>query len=152
MPKRRFRSIALPLLALGLAAGGFGAWLARAASGPAVIETLPPNPAAGQAVVVRDASPRGSRAGEAAPFPGSWWDFGDGHSSESPAPVHVWEEAGEYVVRLVSPGGAAESSVVVSSADTLRLLGTHPFEVTLEVRDPRTGGKLDVRASAWTDG
>ena len=88
--------MAVPLLALVL--GGAGAWLARAASSPAAIEARPPNPVAGQTVLLRDTSPD---APDAAPVPGAWWDFGDGHSSASGAPVHVWEAPGNYVVRLV---------------------------------------------------
>ena len=84
-------------------------------------------------------------------MPGAWWDFGDGQSSESPAPSHVWEAPGEYVVRLVSPEGTFESVVVVSSSDTLRLLAAHPFEISVEARDPGTGRRSAARASAWTD-
>src|SRR5262245_15982079 len=140
--RRRSSTIAVPLVVLGLGLWGVGAWLARGASGPtAAIETVPPNPAAGQEVILRDASR------PPAPFPGSWWDFGDGESSEAPSPVHTWETAGEYVLRLVSPSGAVESPLVVSAPDTLRLLAAHPFEVSLQA----DGEELEVLATAWTD-
>ena len=142
---RRSLPPSVPLLVLAVAAAG--AWLARAASAPsAAIETVPPNPSAGQDVMVREGSSQAS-----APFPGSWWDFGDGQSSELPAPVHVWEAPGVYTVRLISPSGASETGLVVSARDTLRLLPAHPFEMRLEVRDPSSGEILESRASAWTD-
>jgi len=68
----RSRSIAVPLLALLI--GAAGAWLARAASSPAAIEARPPNPVAGQTVLLRETSPD---APDAAPVPGAWWDFVD---------------------------------------------------------------------------
>src|SRR5512144_187218 len=127
------RLLAVPLL--GLAA----AWLARAAgSPPAGIETSPPNPAAGQRVLLRALSP--------APDPGAWWDFGDGESSRAPAPAHAWEAPGEYTIRLSTADGVLESPILVSPADTLRLLPAHPFEITLEARHPATGARMAARA------
>ncbi|HKA36860.1 MAG TPA: PKD domain-containing protein, partial [Thermoanaerobaculia bacterium] len=83
-------------------------------------------------------------AGEQARDGQSWlWDFGDGSTSRSPRPVHSYASAGEYPVTLTvtTPGGSAVSSRILSvtAANTLRLLGAHPFDITLTATDPRTG-------------
>ena len=142
--RRRFHPIAVPVLALALAFGG--AWLVGGPSpSRAAIQVVPSNPAAGQRIVVHDASPL------AKTIPGSWWDFGDGESSEAPAPAHVWSDPGDYVVRLVSADGVAEARVHVSPPDTLRLIAAHPFEISAEAIDPDTGLRSVARASALTD-
>ena len=74
----------------------------------------------------------------------SWsWDFGDGSVSNSPNPVHAYAIPGEYPVTLTTagPGGSATSSRILSVTDasTLRLMTSHPFDITLTARDPRTG-------------
>jgi PKD repeat protein len=74
----------------------------------------------------------------------SWsWDFGDGSVSNSPNPVHAYAVPGEYAVTLTAtgPGGVSTSSRILSvtGAETLRLIGAHPFDITLTARDPRTG-------------
>ena len=132
------RILAVPFL--GLAA----AWLARAAGAPTVgVEASPPNPSAGQPVILRGLA--------AEPTAGAWWDFGDGRSSRESAPVHAWDAPGDYTVRLSSPEGSVESRIFVAPADTLRLLSTHPFEITIEAHDPETGARSAGRATAQAD-
>ncbi len=136
--RRPLRFLAVPVL--GLAA----AWLARAAVAPTIgIEASPPNPSAGQPVILR--------AIGAEPVAGAWWDFGDGQSSAAAAPTHAWDAAGEYTVRLTSPEGHLESPILVAPADTLRLLSAHPFEITIEAYDRETGAPRAGRASAQAD-
>jgi PKD repeat protein len=83
---------------------------------------------------------RGGAAGDGT----TWsWDFGDGITSTSARPVHAYANPGEYAVTLtVTNGrGSATSSRLLSVTDTntLRLLSSHPFDVTLTATDPRTG-------------
>src|SRR5215831_11154462 len=121
------RLAALPLLTLV-------SWLARAASdSPASIQLSPPNPTAGQTVEVRDAA---SDAGDASPV---FWTFGDGGSAQAPVASHRWPEPGTYAVELTGPVSSGRIAVIVSPADTLRLNAAHPFEVTAQADDPRTG-------------
>jgi hypothetical protein len=116
------------------------AWLARAAAAPTIsFELSPPNPAAGQSVLLRENSPQ---AGS-----GWFWDFGDGTSSETASPSHAWQEPGSYTVRLLSQGASAESEVVVSAPDTLRLNGAHPFEITLQAYPPDGGAPRQAAPS-----
>jgi len=138
--RRVFRIAAIPLVALA------GAWLAAASPGPSFsIEVLPPNPVAGQSVRLLETS-RETDAGTA------WlWDFGDGASSETPAPSHGWGSPGTYTIRLTSRGTTVERDLVVSPEDTLRLNASHPFEIQLAVVDPETGTATAARASARTD-
>jgi hypothetical protein len=121
-----------------------GAWLARAASGPAVsFEVVPPNPTAGQAVRLRDTTAAGETAG--------WfWDFGDGSSADTPAPLHSWAEPGPYTVRLLLQGTEAEKKITVSQADALRLNASHPFDITVEAYS-RNGESSPARAFAEDD-
>ena len=138
--RRVFRNVALLLAALA------GAWLAAASPRPPFsIEVLPPNPVAGQTVRLLETS-RGAAAGIA------WlWDFGDGDSSEAAAPSHGWASPGTYTIRLTSRGTTVERDLVVSPEDTLRLNGTHPFEIQLTVFDPQTSAATVARAAARTD-
>ncbi len=74
----------------------------------------------------------------------SWrWDFGDGTTSASRNPAHAYANPGFYPVTLTvtTASGAASASrmVTVTASDTLRLMSTHPFDVTLSATDPRTG-------------
>jgi PKD repeat protein len=74
----------------------------------------------------------------------SWfWDFGDGGVSNSPNPVHSYAIPGEYPVTLTVTGplSSATSSRILSvtAGDTLRLMSSHPFDITLTAQDPRTG-------------
>jgi PKD repeat protein len=118
---------------MGLAVLGFG--LERAGAPTASFTLQPSNPAAGSPVQFADTSGRS---------PTSWsWDFGDGQGSTSPSPNHVYAAAGTYAVSLTVGGASgqtvASTSVVVSQEDTLRLISSHRFDVTLEARDPETG-------------
>ena len=59
------------------------------------------------------------------------WDFGDGNTSRTPDPVHIWTESGEYEVTLTVTGPDGRSS-------TARVI-----EVEVEVEtpvDPEGGG------------
>jgi len=132
------RSILLPAAAL------LALWLARAGASPTVtFEIDPPNPVAGQAVSLRDTSAAGGT---------SWlWDFGDGASATQPAPSHAWPGAGSYDVRLTTQGTTAAQSITVTDPSTLRLLAVHPFEISIQVRDPNTGAASAAQAVAVTD-
>ena len=132
------RSILLPAAAL------LALWLARAGASPTVsFEIDPPNPVAGQAVSLRDTSPAGGT---------SWlWDFGDGASATQAAPSHAWPGPGSYDVRLTTQGSTAVQSLTVSDPSTLRLLAVHPFEISIQVRDPNTGAASAAQAVAVTD-
>ena len=134
MSSKLRRVAAVPLLALV-------AWLARAASSPTVsIQVTPPNPSAGQTVHLHDAT---GQSGD-----GVFWSFGDGQSAQSAAVAHSWAEPGIYMVQLTAPGSSAETRLVVSAADTLRLNAAHPFEATVEAYDPNTGEVSAGRAYA----
>lgn len=101
----------------------------------AAFATTTANPAAGSPVEFAGES---GRDGEV-----RTWDFGDGSTASSASPVHAYAGPGEYPVTLTVTGshGSATSSRILSvtASDTLRLLGSHPFDVTLTARDPRTG-------------
>jgi PKD repeat protein len=93
------------------------------------------NPAANSPVGFTGGSPRDGD---------SWfWDFGDGSTSNSPNPVHSYANPGGYPVTLTvtSSRGSATSSRILSvtASETLRLMNSHPFDITLTARDPRTG-------------
>ena len=93
------------------------------------------NPAADAPVEFAGGSPRDGN---------SWsWDFGDGGRSNSPNPVHAYANPGVYPVTLTvtSSRGSATSSRILSvtESNTLRLINSHPFDVTLTATDPRTG-------------
>src|SRR5262249_40398952 len=138
--RRVFRVVAVPLVALA------GAWLAAASPEPPFsIEILPPNPVAGQTARLLETS-RDAGAGTA------WLrDFGDGAAPAASAPSHGWASPGTYTVRLTSRGTTVERDLVVSPEDTLRLNASHPFEIQLEIFDPRTSAPMSPRASARTD-
>ena len=71
------------------------------------------------------------------------WDFGDGATSNSSTSVHSYANPGVYPVTLTvtsSRGSATSSQILpVTGSDTLRLLSSHPFDITLTAQDPRTG-------------
>lgn len=125
-----------------LAAGAL--WLARAGASPTVtFEIDPPNPVAGQTIRFRDTSPPGAA---------SWlWDFGDGGSATAASPSHAWAEAGAYVVQLLSQGSSAQQTVTVTDPTTLRLLAVHPFEISIDAKDPNTGADSPAQAVAVGD-
>jgi PKD repeat protein len=128
-----------------LAALGLGVlWLAGARATPTVtFEMDPPNPVAGQSIVFRDTSPAAAT---------SWlWDFGDGASATTASPSHAWASAGTYTVRLTSQDTSVEATVVVSDATALRLLAAHPFEISIQVKDPSTQAPSAAQAVAVTD-
>lgn len=117
-------------------------WLAPAEAPIPALSVSPPNPAAGRAVQFFDRS-TGS--------PSSWlWMFGDGESSTSPSPEHIYAAPGTYLVSLWSTNGIGTSfiqeAVQVSPETTLRLIPYHPMEVTVEAVDPRTGVPSPGRA------
>ncbi len=131
--------------ALGLAFLGFGFETAAAPTASFTIQ--PSNPAAGVPVQFADSS---------AGSPSSWmWSFGDGQTSTSQSPAHVYAMAGVYPVSLTvgNAGGqtVTSASIVVSEENTLRLLASHGFEATLEARDPRTGNTGVGRAIPQND-
>ncbi len=100
------------------------------------LAVVPENPAVGRSVLFREASRASAEAV-------SWhWDFGDGETSDLPAPLHVYRFPGVYTVTLTVLTGSGSQvqrhSVEVSADNTLRLLGGR-FEVTLSARDQRTG-------------
>jgi PKD repeat protein len=130
------------LVAGSLALGAF--WLARAGAAPTVtFELDPPNPVAGQLVRLRDTSTAAAT---------SWlWDFGDGTSATTASPAHAWSQPGPYTVRLVSQGSTAEAAMTVSDQATLRLLAAHPFEFSIEVKDPGNGTPSPAQAIAISD-
>ncbi|HTY43234.1 MAG TPA: PKD domain-containing protein, partial [Thermoanaerobaculia bacterium] len=136
------RTLRRTLVLAALAAASL--WFARAGASPTVtFEIDPPNPVAGQTVVLRDTSPAAAT---------SWlWDFGDGSSATTAAPSHVWNAAGPYTVRLTSQDTSTEADVTVSASTTLRLLGVHPFEISIAAKDPNTGADSPAQAVAVTD-
>ncbi|HTO89419.1 MAG TPA: PKD domain-containing protein, partial [Thermoanaerobaculia bacterium] len=80
--------------------------------------------------------------------PTSWlWEFGDGQASRLSNPTHVYEFPGFYSVtlRVSGPGGGTATTTMgidVADAGTLTLMAQttgHPFEITLQATDPRTG-------------
>jgi PKD repeat protein len=119
-------------------------WLARAGAAPTLtFEIDPPNPAAGQTVRLRDTSPSAAT---------SWlWDFGDGATAGTASPSHVWTSPGSYTVRLLAQGSSAEQTLAVTAETTLLLLASHPFEITVDARDPGTGGPSPAKAIAISD-
>jgi PKD repeat protein len=130
-------------LLLALSPFGNGAVTAPQAS----FSFAPGSPSAGAPVQFADAS-TGS--------PTSWvWDFGDGSRSTAPSPSHAYEHPGAYSVSL-TVGNAAGQTVTavlieVAAEDTLRLVASHPFEVTLEARDQSTGRTAPGKAIPQND-
>jgi len=120
------------------------AWLARAAASPTVtFEVDPPNPVAGQTIRLRDTSPAAATA---------WsWDFGDGASASTASPSHAWSEPGTYTVRLDAQGASSERTITVSAETTLRLLAAHPFEISIDAKDPGDGSASPAQAIAISD-
>jgi PKD repeat protein len=130
---------------IAVCAVGFAAlWLARAGAAPTVTFDLdPPNPVAGQVVRLRDTSPAAAT---------SWlWDFGDGTSANTASPSHAWAQAGPYVVRLIAQDSSAQTTVTVSEETILRLLAAHPFEITIDAKDPGDGSDSPAQAIAISD-
>ena len=119
-----------------LAAASSNAPAEEDASAPsAAFAVATANPAADSKVRFAGGSPREGH---------SWfWDFGDGFTSSSANPVHTYAGPGEFPVTLTvtTPRGTATASRILSvtAANTLRLLGAHPFDITLTATDPRTG-------------
>ena len=139
MNRKLFASI--PVFALALAA----VWLAKAGAAPTVtFEIDPPNPVAGQVIVLRDTSPAASN---------SWlWSFGDGVSATSAAPSHTWASPGTYTVTLTAQGTTAEQTVTITPSTMLRMLQVHPFDVTISAQDPNHGDALSAgQAVSVTD-
>jgi PKD repeat protein len=138
MTQKLPRSIA----ACALAFAAF--WLARAGAAPTVtFEVNPPNPVAGQAVVLRDTSTAGAT---------SWlWDFGDGTSATTASPSHVWVGPGPYTVTLQEQDTTAQAMVQVSATTTLSLLASHPFEISIDAKDPNTDATSPAQAVAVGD-
>jgi len=134
---------ALAVVALSfLAAGG-----ERTVAPAAIISVSTASPSVGTTMRFIDAS-IGS--------PTSWeWDFGDGTKSPSAAPQHRYTAPGTYVVNLRVANGAGASSttelVTVVAADTLRLMASHPFDITLTATDPRTGNTGQGQVVAQND-
>ena len=138
MTQKLPRSIA----ACALAFAAF--WLARAGAAPTVtFEIDPPNPVAGQMVRLRDTS-----AGAAT----SWlWSFGDGTSATTASPSHTWTSAGPYTVSLLAQDTTTSATVMVTDATTLRLLASHPFDFTIDAKDPGDGSNSPAQAIAISD-
>jgi PKD repeat protein len=120
------------------------AWLARAAAAPTLTFDMdPPNPVAGQVVRLRDTSSTAATA---------WlWDFGDSASADTASPSHAWSEPGTYTVRLAARDASAEKTITVSQETTLRLLAAHPFEISIDAKDPGTGAPSPAQAIAISD-
>jgi len=138
--RRSLAALTIPVFAVALGA----LWLAKAGAAPTVtFEIDPPNPVAGQTIVLRDTSPLASS---------SWlWSFGDGGSSTSAAPSHVWASPGTYTVQLTAQGTTTEQTITITSSTTLRMLQVHPFDVTISAMDPNTGVASPGQAVSVTD-
>ncbi len=135
-------SISKKLLAFPVLA--FAAWLAAAAAPNLAVRVTPPNPVAGQRVLLTAVTPQEDS--------GWLWDFGDGRTAQCPAAEHAWEEPGTYRVHVQTQGASADISVVVSPSDTLRLHAGHPFEATIRAVDPQTGTESAGQAFGQDDG
>ncbi len=123
------QNVAATLMALA----GFGS---AAADAPSAAFTVgPSNPAVNSPVQFQDAS-------SGSPAWWRWW-FGDGATSAAQSPVHTYAAPGVYPVALTVGNAFGQATlaqtVEVSSEQTLRLIASHAFEVTLEAEDPRTG-------------
>ena len=122
------------LAALGL----FGLTLLSDGAAPRVSFSVSSGtPSAGASVQFQDTS---------SSSPVSWlWTFGDGTTSNLPNPTHVFPGEGFYPVTLqiTDAGGSTQTTTTIEvlPAGTLRLLAQsgHPFDVTFEATDPRTG-------------
>ena len=138
--RRSLAALSIPVFAVALGA----VWLAKAGAAPTVtFEIDPPNPVAGQAIVLRDTSPVASSA---------WfWNFGDGTSATNASPSHAWSSAGSYTVALSAQGTTTEQTVTVTASTTLRMLAVHPFDVTISAKDPNSGAASAGQAVSVTD-
>jgi PKD repeat protein len=117
------------------------------AAPPAAFGSVTANPAAKSPVQFTGAPQRDAI---------SWhWDFGDGNTSASPDPVHAFANAGDYPVTLTvtTPHGSVTSSQIMSvtASETLRIISSHPFDVTLSATDPRTGATGQGQVISQTD-
>jgi plastocyanin len=127
-------AVSRALAALGL----FGLTLLSDAAAPRVAFVVSSGtPSAGAPVQFTDTSSSSPKA---------WlWNFGDGTTSNLPNPTHAFPGEGFYPVTLqiTDAGGAAQSTTTVEvlPAGTLRLLSQtgHPFDVTFQATDPRSG-------------
>ncbi len=127
--------LAIAALSLLVAASEPASAREQAPESPAAFTAVTANPAANSPVQFKGA-PQGDAL--------SWrWDFGDGGTSASPDPVHAFANPGEYAVSLtvMTPRGSATSTriVAVTESETLRIISSHPFDVTLTATDTRTG-------------
>ena len=117
------------------------------AAPPAAFAAVTANPAAKSPVQFTGASQ---------PDAMSWhWDFGDGKTSASQDPVHAFANPGDYPVTLTvtTPHGSVTSSQIMSvtASETLRIISSHPFDVTLSATDPRTGATGQGQVISQTD-
>lgn len=117
------------------------------AAPPAAFAAVTANPAAKSPVQFTGASQ---------PDAMSWhWDFGDGKTSASQDPVHAFANPGDYPVTLTvtTPRGSVTSSQILSvtASETLRIISSHPFDVTLSAADPRTGATGQGQVISQTD-
>ena len=117
------------------------------AAPPAAFAAVTANPAAKSPVQFTGASQ---------PDAMSWhWDFGDGKTSASQDPVHAFANPGDYPVTLTvtTPHGSVTSSQIMSvtASETLRIISSHPFDVTLSAADPRTGATGQGQVISQTD-
>ena len=143
LPQRKSRLIlSLPFSALAVLALSLLAAVSEDASAKEDLSTpsaafaiATANPAANSPVQFAGGSPRDGDS--------LLWDFGDGSTSNSASPVHAYANPGEYPVTLTvtgSRGGATSSRILsVTASNTLRLINSHPFDITLTATDPRTG-------------
>ncbi len=118
-----------------------------APASPAAFTAVTANPAAKSPVQFTGGAP-----GDAM----SWrWDFGDGSTSGSSDPVHTFANPGDYPVTLTvtTPRGSSTSSRVLSvtASETLRIIASHPFDVSLTATDPRTGATGQGQVISQTD-
>jgi PKD repeat protein len=95
-------------------------------------------------------------ADESEGAPAFWrWSFGDGEKSDERSPVHRYAAAGTYTVTLIvgnaSGRTSATETIEVTAAETLRLVSSHPLDVTLDVADPQTGRSGAARAVGVSD-
>jgi len=130
----------------------------RVRGGPATA-VLEADPSGGTApLVVRfDAS---SSAAEDDVIRDYYWDFGDGDTSRSSAPVHLFEAAGEYAVtlRVVSAGGVEDSAqMTIPVEGDMVAAGSLQFNgaqfVLLPIAQDTTGGfALDLAVKPSTGG